>query len=168
MGKANEVSLVRGRNADEVTLVLNHTQGKLVDYRHVIERRFPVLSVRLFAPNPGKDSRSAGGAVVAFNAELCFPWNVWSWATFATRTEGDQVYLQEFTRAPPYLASTANCGLGATHGMEGKCVFDHLAGGTIDWAAADGRLAATPEADAARIDIHGKPVADVAPLRGIS
>lgn len=195
--KANKVSLLIGWNAEEGAIFLPHGPVTPAGYREALERDFPSFLVRLLAPNPGKNNRSARAAFVAFNTNMRFRWDMWRWAMLAERQEGERVYLYEFTRAPPYPPSSRYHGLGATHGMEMQYVFDHLAPNGVEWTAVDGRLARVMPAywtDFARTgnpnaadlphwpsfglgphqlmrfgtEIRATPLGDVAPLRRIS
>lgn len=196
-GKANKVSVLLGWNADEGTYFLTHIRVTPADYRQALERSFPALLVRLLAPDPGKNGRSARAAAIAFNTDLRFRWDMWRWARLVSGRGADRVYLYKFSRAPPYRPSSPYYGLGATHGTEMQYVFDHLPAGGVDWTAADRRLAAVMPAYWTRFarftdpngpglphwprflprrqelmqlgtDIHAEPVADIAPLRRIS
>jgi para-nitrobenzyl esterase len=140
-GRANQVSLLLGWNAEEGALFLDHTRVTPDNYRQVLGLSFPAVLVRWLAPSPGRNDRSAFAAAMTFNTDMRFRWDMWRWARLASRQERDPVYLYEFTRAPPYPASSPYHGLGATHGVEMQYVFDHLDAQAVGWADADRRLA---------------------------
>lgn len=140
-GKANEVSLLIGWNADEGAIFLAHSHVTPTDYDQVLERSFPSLLVHVLAPFPGNSDKTAFAAAVAFSTDMRFRWDMWHWAVLASREEREPVHLYEFTRAPPYPTSSPYYGLGATHGVEMQYVFGHLDFPAGNETAADRRLA---------------------------
>jgi len=140
-GDANKVSLLIGWNADEGAIFLVQSHLTPTNYDQVLERDFPSLLVHMLAPSPGNSDRSALAAAVTFSTDMRFRWDMWRWAVLASQEEHEPVRLYEFTRAPPYPASSPYYGLGATHGVEMQYVFGHLDFPAGNGTAADRRLA---------------------------
>jgi para-nitrobenzyl esterase len=138
--KANKVALLLGWNADEGAFFLTHRRISPGTYRATLDRSFPSLLVRLLAPNPGADDRSARTAAIDFNTDMRFRWDMWTWANLAARDDNEKVYLYEFAHPPPYARGSLYYGLGAAHGVEMAYVFDHLDSQAAAWTAADRRL----------------------------
>lgn len=156
-GKANKVSLLIGWNENDGALFVAHYKLTPSNYRHFLEQSFPSSLVRLLAPSPGTSDASARAAAIAFNTDMRFRWDMWTWARLAADKEGDRVYLYEFARTPPYPTNSRYHGLGATHGLEMPYVFDHLTPHIALWTAADYRLARVMSAYWTRFAKSGNP-----------
>jgi para-nitrobenzyl esterase len=136
----NPVSLLIGSNADEGQLFLVGRRIGVPNYAQELGRDFPSFIVRLLAPPSGSSDAEARAAAAGFEGNMRFRWDMWTWARLAA-AENEQVFLYQFSRAPPFSPGTRYVGLGATHGMEMPYVFGHLTSDAAAWTATDHQLA---------------------------
>lgn len=137
-GAENDVDLLVGYNAAEGRFFLDGKSITVDNYIQTLSEDFPPILVRLLAPPPGDDNRTAREAAAAFEGDMRFRWDMWTWARLAARTGSKHVYLYEFTGIP----DSRHISMGATHGMEMPYVFGHLDPAAAAWTAADQQLSA--------------------------
>lgn len=142
-GRANDVDVLVGYNADEGQFFLHGPTITVDNYTQVLSADFPSLLVRLLAPRPGPGNATAQIAAAAFEGDMRFRWDMWTWARLAAAAGSKRVYFYQFSRAPPFAPTSRYFGMGATHGMEMPYVFGHLDPAVAAWTAADLQLSET-------------------------
>ena len=138
-GRQNDVAVLIGLNRDEGEWFIRGRTITTVNFRSELERGFPAFIVNLAGPPESATDAHAHTAVAAFNRDIRFGWDMWTWARLASRRSRN-VFVYEFTQVPPHGSPYA--GLGATHGAEMPYVFDNLDLQPLPWTDADRRLAA--------------------------
>ena len=137
----NDVALLLGSNADEGRLFLAGRTITVENFTQELERDFPAFLVRAIGPRPGATDSQAGASAAAFEREMRFRWDMWTWARLAANAGRSEVFFYQFSRVPPYRAGDKYFGWGASHGMEMPYVFDHLSQQPLAWTVQDHRLA---------------------------
>ena len=89
--------------------------------------------VRLMAPSPSGGDADARTLADAFEGDMRFRWDMWTWARLAADAGKAKVFYYQFSRTPPFPEGNRYFGLGATHGMEMPYVFDHLSQQPLAW-----------------------------------
>jgi para-nitrobenzyl esterase len=145
-GAQHPVDVLVGSNATEGAVFLQDRPVSVRSYSSVLSQDFPPLLVRLLAPGAGADDQTARAGATAFESDMRFRWDMWTWARLAARKSTGHVYLYEFTRAPPFAPGSRYHGMGPTHGMELPYVFGHLDPVSAPWTAQDRQLAVTIQA----------------------
>jgi para-nitrobenzyl esterase len=140
-GEQNDVSILIGSNLDEGEYFIGHQKITVQNFTQELDDDFPSFIVSLAGPKPGATDQDAQAAAVAFEGDMRFRWDMWSWARLAADHGRSKVFLYEFTRAPPFPPGSAYADLGAMHGMEMRYVFDHLDQQAVPWTPVDRRLA---------------------------
>ena len=140
-GSQNEVDLLVGSNAEEGQLFLDKTSVTVANFNEVLAGHFPAPLVWLIGAAPGASDAEARTSAAAFETDMRFRWDMWTWARLAAAAGERNVFLYEFRRAPPFRKGERYYGLGATHGMEMPYVFDHLDQQQVAWTESDRALA---------------------------
>jgi para-nitrobenzyl esterase len=139
-GRQLAVDVLVGSNADEGRLFFANRPVDL----HNVERRlgedFSSPLVWLLHPRSGHTDAEAQASAAAFEGDMRFRWDMWTWARLASQSNKGKVYFYEFARTPPYARGDRYFGMGATHGMEMPYVFSHLDQQALAWTAEDRRL----------------------------
>ncbi len=142
-GQQNHVSVLIGSNADEgQAFIAGHTITR-DNFRQALDRSFPDVLVRLIGPEPGATDAQARASAAAFERDMRFRWDMWTWARLGANARAGKVFLYRFSRTPPYQPGDKYFGWGASHGMELPYVFDHLEQQPLLWTGLDHQLAAT-------------------------
>lgn len=134
-GRINPSSFMIGSNKDEGAIFLAGKNVTSENYKKVLGRDFPSWLITLAAPPPGKTDATAYNAAKAFEGDMRFHWDMWTWARLATRA-GRPVYLYSFVHPTP-CAHGAGCTETTRHGDEMPYVFGHDPG---TWNAGDHAL----------------------------
>src|SRR6185436_15697824 len=138
-GEQNDVAVLVGANRDEGEAFIRGRTITAANFRSELEHGLPAFLIDLVGvPRQVASDREAHAFVAAFNRDIRFTWDMWTWARLVSR-KNPRVFAYEFTRAPPAGAPLA--GLGATHGAEMPYVFDHLDLQALPWSEADRKLA---------------------------
>jgi len=137
-GKQNDVSVLVGTNRDEGETFIRDRAITVTNYRSELERGFPSFLVNLMGVQQAANDAEAHMGVSAFNRDMRFRWDMWTWARLSTRN-GGRVFAYEFTRVPP--VGTPFSGFGAMHGAEMPYVFNNLDPAAPTWTDDDHRLA---------------------------
>ncbi len=140
-GEQNDVDLLVGSNADEGRLFLAGRPVTVGNFTRRLGEDFPGPLVWLVHPQPGASDAQASASAAAFEGDMRFRWDMWTWARLAADAGKRKVYYYRFTRAPPFPPGNRYFGLGATHGMEMPYVFDHLDQQALAWTDGDRHLA---------------------------
>ena len=138
-GLENPVTLLIGSNADEGAFFLAGRKIDPQDYREQLSGDFPAFLVDLLAPSPGHTPLSARAAAAAFEGDIRFRYDMWTWARLAAGNSRP-VFLYEFARVPAFHPHSPYAGLGATHGVEMAYVFGHLDPASAAWTKQDRAL----------------------------
>jgi para-nitrobenzyl esterase len=134
-GRGSDIDLLIGSNAQEGLDFLGDRRIGADNMSDELKRDFPAFIVSLVGPNAAADDKAARDAFIAFESDMRFGWNMWTWARLSAAA-GERTYFYRFTHTPPGEE-------GATHGAEMRYVFDHLDLQTRAWTANDHRLADT-------------------------
>lgn len=145
-GAQHDLDILVGFNAAEGEIFLRDRRVTPETYTAVLSQDFPAPLVHLLAPPPGNDAATARARAAAFEGDLRFGWDMWTWARLAARTGKRHVYFYYFTRSPPFAHGSRYAGMGATHGMELPYVFGHLNPALAAWTLKDHQLSATMQA----------------------
>jgi para-nitrobenzyl esterase len=113
----------------------------LHNFRQRLAQDFSAPLVWILGPQSGDSDADAQAAAAAFEGDMRFRWDMWTWARLASESASRKVYFYEFARTPPVAHGGRYSGMGATHGMEMPYVFDHLDQQDLPWTAQDRRLA---------------------------
>ncbi|MFN0181119.1 MAG: carboxylesterase/lipase family protein [Gemmatimonadales bacterium] len=140
-GEQQPVDLLVGSNADEGQWFLDSTVVTVANFTDVLTAHFPSLLVWLVGAKPGATNAEARASAAAFEGDVRFRWDMWTWARLAAAGGQRKVFLYQFARTPPFRNGERYHGLGATHGMEMPYVFDHLDQQPVPWAEKDRELA---------------------------
>lgn len=135
-GRANEVDLLVGSNAEEGLYFLSGRTVNAANLGDVLREDFPGFIVSLVGPPEQANDRAARDAFVSFESDMRFGWNMWAWARLHAAAGGHNTFYYRFARRPAGQR-------GATHGAEMPYVFDHLDLYDAPWAQSDRRLAET-------------------------
>jgi len=141
-GSQNDVDLLVGTNADEGELFLAKKSVTHANYKATLTADFSAPIVWLACPGPGNSDADAHAVTAAFEGDMRFRWDMWTWAKLAAAHGTKNAYLYQFSHPPPYVAGNRYHGLGATHGMEMPYVFEHAAAIDGTWTDADRRVSA--------------------------
>ena len=142
-GEENPVALLVGSNADEGRTFLANRTITVANYTQQLGQDVPAFLVRLTAPKPGTTDEQARTAAAAFEGDIRFRWDMWTWARLGAQAGKAKVFSYEFTQVPPYRAGDKHFGWGASHGTEMPYVFDHLDQTPLAWTSEDRALAST-------------------------
>ncbi len=142
-GAQNDVPILVGSNADEArSLITDLATVRAATFDADIAKRWGPLPPQLLAPYPHRTDAEAVAARLAFERDLRFGWDVWTWARLEAATGKSAVWYYHFTHAPPFPARSVYAGWGPSHFAELWYVFDHLNQEPWRWTAADRALAA--------------------------
>jgi len=136
----NKVSILLGNTTDEgqeFISDLNITEGT---YKDELKKHFPGWLVWLTAPDPGKSDEEAIKAAVAFEGDIRFKWNMWTWAKLASKEKDNKVYIYQFAKSPPFPSDSDQAGWGAAHGSDLYYVFGQFAQRNWLWTQEDHEL----------------------------
>jgi para-nitrobenzyl esterase len=141
-GRQNDVPMLVGSNADEArSLVAHQDTLKAATFAADIAKTWGPLPPQLLAPYPHATDAQAVTARLAFERDLRFAWDDWTWARLQAATGRSPVYYYHFTHAPPFPAGSVYAGWGPSHFAELWYVFDHLDQQPWRWTAPDRALA---------------------------
>lgn len=140
-GEQNHVALMLGSNSDEGRTFIAGRTVIVENFTQELEGDFPAILVQSINPRPGVTDSQARDSAAAFERDMRFRWDMWTWARLGANAGQNKVFFYQFARVPPYRATDKYFGWGASHGMEMQYVFDHLDQEQLDWTAQDRRLA---------------------------
>jgi para-nitrobenzyl esterase len=141
-GRQNDIALLLGSNSDEGQLFLHDQPITAANMRHELAGDFSGPLVFLAGPGTPTDDRDARSRFAAFEGDMRFGWDMWTWARLQAAAHRT-TYFYRFNRTPPYRAGDKYYGWGASHGMEMPYVFDHLGLQPLPWTDTDRRIAET-------------------------
>jgi len=140
-GRQLDVDVMVGTNADEGRLFFANKPVDRYNFKERLADDFSSPLVWILHPKPGDTDADAQATAAAFEGDMRFRWDMWTWARLASRAGRGKVYFYEFARTPPFVRGDRYFGMGATHGMEMRYVFSHLDQQNLPWTAQDRRLA---------------------------
>jgi para-nitrobenzyl esterase len=141
-GRQNDAPILVGSNADEARSLIDDLGSiKAATFAADISKRWGALPPQLLAPYPHATDAQAVAARLAFERDLRFGWDVWTWARLEAATGRNSVYYYHFAHAPPFPAGSVYAGWGPSHFAELWYVFDHLGQEPWRWTPADHALA---------------------------
>lgn len=145
-GTQNDVDILVGTNADEGEIFLVKKSITRANYKATLSADFSAPLVWFAGPDPGSSDAEARAATAAFEGDMRFRWDMWTWARLAATHGTKNAFLYQYSHTPPYVAGNRYHGLGATHGMEMPYVFEHPETIEGNWTDADRRVAVTMSA----------------------
>lgn len=138
-GRGNPVPLLLGYNTEEARSLTDLSAVRAETFTADIRQAWGPLPPALLAAYPVNDDASAQEARAAFERDLRFGWDMWSWARLQARA-GSPTYLYRFSRRPPFPAGSPRADWGAAHFAELWYMFGHLNQEPWAWTAEDRRL----------------------------
>lgn len=140
-GRQARVPLLVGVNAQEAVALGDFRSVRAATFAQDIIAAFGPLPPPLLGAYPHRpDDLDARRARVAFETDLRFGWNMWTWARLQAAS-GAPVFAYRFEHSPPFPAATPYAGWGASHFAELWYMFDHLDQEPWPWTDGDRRLA---------------------------
>lgn len=133
-GRANDVDLLVGANKHEGLYFISGRDIRAANFLEELKRDFPPFIVDLIGPKSAKNDSEAREAFVAFEGDMRFGWNMWTWARLGAEAGRGRVFYYQFGATPAGEE-------GASHGAELAYVFDNLDSKSNPWSADDRRLA---------------------------
>ena len=141
-GRQNDVPMLVGSNADEArSLITDLPKVRAATFAADIAKSWGPLPPQLLAPYPHATDSQAIAARLAFERDLRFGWDDWTWARLQAATGHNPVYYYHFTHVPPFPAGSVYAAWGPSHFAELWYVFDHLDQAPWPWTNADRALA---------------------------
>ncbi|NJN50695.1 MAG: carboxylesterase family protein [Gammaproteobacteria bacterium] len=135
-GRMNDVDLLVGSNEHEGLPFLADRRVTAANLDDELAQDFPSFIVALLGPKTAADDSEARAAFIAFESDMRFGWDVWTWARLHAASAHSSTYFYRFTHTPPGEA-------GASHGAEMIYAFDHLDQKPLAWTDVDRRIART-------------------------
>jgi len=143
-GRQNDVDILVGFNAQEGRyFVPDDRKITTTNLRQELSRDFPSFLVAMIAPRTAKNDDQALTAYIAFEGEMRFDWDMWTWSRLQAAAGKRNAFLYVFSRTSPYRPGDKYFGWGPSHGLEMPYVFDHLDQQALPWALQDRQLAST-------------------------
>lgn len=145
-GRQNDVPILIGSNADEGRPLMAGRDVRLATFVEDIGQVFGSVVVRDLAEEylkiyPAATDQEARESRAAFERDLRFGWDVWTWARMQAKTGRANVFYYYFAHVPPYPPGSSFADWGAGHWAELRYVFDHLSQEPWAWSDADHALA---------------------------
>jgi para-nitrobenzyl esterase len=145
-GRQNDVPLLIGSNADEGRPMVAGRNIRLATFVEDIGEAFGSKVVGELAREyltiyPATTDQEAFETRAAFERDLRFGWDMWTWARMQATTGRAKVFYYSFAHVPPYPQDSPFAGWGAGHWAELRYVFDHLGQEAWAWSEADRTLA---------------------------
>lgn len=141
-GRWNHTPVLLGYNAEEARSLADLSGVRADSFAADIARSWGPLPQSLLAAYPHHDDAEAREARAAFERDLRFGWDMWTWARLQARA-GAPAYLYRFSHRPPFPAGSPQAGWGAAHFAELWYMFGHLDQEPWAWTDDDRRLSAT-------------------------
>jgi para-nitrobenzyl esterase len=142
-GRQHNIPILIGYNADEARSLTDVTAVRAETFLIDIVRRWGQLPAPLLQAYPFTGDEEAGRARLAFERDLRFGWDMWTWARLHAQTSNTAVYYYHFTHEPPFPKGSVYYGWGASHFAELWYVFNQLDKYPWAWTSADRELADT-------------------------
>ncbi len=136
----NKVSILLGNTTDEGLEFISDLNITKETYKDELKKHFPGWLVWLTAPDPGKSDEEAIKAAVAFEGDIRFKWNMWTWAKLASEENDNTVYVYQFAKSPPFPSDSDHADWGAAHGSDLYYVFGQFAQRNWEWTQEDQEL----------------------------
>jgi len=136
----NKISVLLGNTVDEGQEFISDLNITKETYPQELKKHFPGWLVWLTAPDPGKTDAEAIKAAISFESDIRFKWNTWTWAKLASEESGNDVFVYQFAKTPPFPINSDRAGWGAAHGSDLYYVFGSLDKHKWGWNEDDYRL----------------------------
>lgn len=140
-GRQSQVPILIGSNAEEARSLTDPTNVKASTFAADIEKSFGALPPPLISAYPHRTDEEAKQARIAFESDLRFGWNMWTWARLHASRGKNKVYSYRFAHRPPFPTDSVYANWGAGHFAELWYMFDHLDQQPWRWSTEDRRLA---------------------------
>jgi len=138
-----DVPMLVGSNEEEARSLVDLSKVRAVSFETDIAQAWGPLPPQLLQAYPHATDDEARVARAAFERDLRFGWDMWTWARLQAATGKSPVYYYHFAQKPPFPEGTVYAGWGASHFAELWYVFDHLDQEAWAWSPADRALADT-------------------------
>ena len=140
-GRQHDVPVLVGVNAEEARSLTDGRQVKAATFAADIEKSFGQLPPPLIEAYPRATDEEARASRIAFESDLRFGYNMWTWARLHAARSKSKVYSYRFTQQPPFPQDSVYANWGAGHFTELWYMFDHLDQQPWRWSESDRRLA---------------------------
>ena len=142
----HDVPLLIGSNADEGMPMIAGRTVTLAAFSDDIvaalrSERLRAVADAYLTLYPAATDSAARATRAAFERDLRFGWDVWTWARLHARADKGDVYYYYFAHRPPFPPGSPFAEWGAGHWQELRYVFDHLEQEPWAWGPADRALA---------------------------
>ncbi len=134
------IPLLAGVNAEEARSLSDISKVKAATFAADITKTFGQLPPPLIQAYPFQSDDDARTARVAFETDLRFGWDMWTWARLHA-AGGAPVFSYRFAQRPPFPSNSPYAGWGPAHFAELWYMFDHLDQAPWQWSAEDRRTA---------------------------
>ncbi|HEY5106743.1 MAG TPA: carboxylesterase family protein [Caulobacteraceae bacterium] len=142
-GEQTDVPMLVGSNEQEARSLVDLSKVKAATFNEDIAHAWGVLPAALLEAYPHTTDEEAKIARAAFERDLRFGWDMWTWARLQAATGKKAVYYYHFTQKPPFPEGSVYAGWGASHFAELWYVFDHLDQQRWRWTPTDRKVADT-------------------------
>lgn len=134
------VPLLAGVNAEEARSLSDISKIKAATFAADIAKTFGPLPPPLIDAYKFSNDDEARAARVAFETDLRFGWDMWTWARLHAAA-GAPVFSYRFAQRPPFPPNSPYAGWGPAHFAELWYMFDHLDQSPWSWRTEDRRAA---------------------------
>ena len=135
-----QVPLLAGVNAEEARSLSDMSKVRAATFAADIAKTFGPLPPPLIEAYPFTTDDEAKGARIAFETDLRFGWDMWTWARLHA-AGGAPVFSYRFAQHPPFPQTSPYADWGPAHFAELWYMFDHLDQAPWQWRAEDRRVA---------------------------
>lgn len=140
--RMRDVPVLVGSNAEEGNSLADLSRVTAVNYAEELKGAWGDLPPPLITAYPYATDADAKAARSAFERDLRFGWDMWTWARLQAKA-GRQAFYYRFDHAPPFPSGSVREHWGASHFAELWYMFDNLDPGDGAWSDGDRRLADT-------------------------
>lgn len=140
-GEASDVPLLAGYNAEEGNSLADLSRVTAADFNADLKRAWGGMPPPLVGAYTYASDAEAKVARSAFERDLRFGWDMWSWVRLHAKFSQQPSYFYLFEHAPPFRAGSGRDHWGAAHFAELWYMFDNLAPADGAWTETDRALA---------------------------
>lgn len=139
-GRMHNVPVLVGANAEEGNSLADLSRVTAANYAADLKRAWGDLPPPLVTAYSYATDAEAKAARAAFERDLRFGWDMWTWARLQARA-GRASFYYRFDHAPPFPAGSVREHWGASHFAELWYMLDNLAPSDGGWTDMDRKLA---------------------------
>jgi para-nitrobenzyl esterase len=137
----NDVPTIVGSNEDEARALVDLSKVRAATFDADIAKAWGDLPPALIAAYPHATDEEAKTARAAFERDLRFGWDMWTWARLQAADGSQPIHAYHFTQVPPFPPGSVYAGWRSSHFAELWYVFDHLDQEPWRWTPFDRALA---------------------------